>query len=430
MIRVLQVTGTLDIGGIETLLVNYHSFIDRSRFAFDYLLSVPEESHYESAVRELGGRIFRHDFEKASSSGYRRSLRRFLRQHPEIDVIHFHNATPSVALMLREARSCGVPVRIAHGHSVLAYNPLKKLLIPLLRHFSTHCLACSQAAGIALFGRSILKSKKWLLLPNAADVEALAFSQSRRAALRGSLGLENKCVLIHVGRLEPVKNQFFLLELFSELLKTVARAEREGDGGVDGNGGDGYGGGDGGDGNGCGGNGGDGYGGVDDGCDSDESDDGGDTAGKGLDAVLLLVGDGALGDRLEAYATELGILGRVRFLGWRNDIAELLQAGDIFLLPSLSEGLGMAAIEAQASGMPCVLSDGIPREAKINQNVEFLPINQGCDVWVSKILQLLREPADRESLSRAVSASEYNIRVAVRQLEAVYTSAERCPGKR
>ena len=360
MIRVLHVLGSLSCGGIQTTLMNLYRNIDRSNIQFDFLISLGAKKYYEEEARSLGARIFRRPMRTKNPVGNMAGLVRVLKKHPEITIVHIHNATTLIAIDSLLAMLCNVPVRIAHSHSAPAISlPMQKTFRPLLRATATHWAGCSTDAGISMFGEKIHKSNKWVFLPNAQNLEPFRFDVKRRNDVREKLGLNGKLVLLSAGRLEPVKNHLFLLEVLACALKEYP------------------------------------------------------------ELILLIAGEGSLEKALLNKAAGLGATNFVRLLGIRNDIPDLMQAADVFLFPSLHEGFGISAIEAQAAGLPCLLSDTIPAQAKVTNLVEFLPICQGPEIWAQRILA--HKAFSRYDTLEDVRNSGYDVMEAVKKLEDFYT---------
>ena len=361
MIRVLNVMGSLQCGGSETTVMNYFRHIDRTKVQFDFLITVDDKNYYEDEAVSLGARIFRRPMRTKRPVVNALKLINTLRKNPEIKIVHIHNSTPIVAIDVFLAMLMGVPVRIVHSHS---NNPNKifmhKFFQFVLRLTATHGAGCSIDAGISLFGRKGWDIVDTRVINNARDLKSFRYNESRRQYIRDELGLNNKIVLINVARLHDVKNHVFLLNSFSYAYK------------------------------------------------------------KKSNLVLLIVGDGNLRAELEEKAASLSLGSAIRFLGMRNDVADLLQAADLFLLPSLHEGLPGVAIEAQAAGLRCFVSDTVPAGVRVTDLVEFLPIHGSPKIWGNKILN--NDVIARRDMMDAVSASGYNISDAAKELEKLYSA--------
>lgn len=312
--RVAQVMGFMNGGGVEQVVMNYYRHIDRSRVQFDLLVCEGSEMVPQEEVESLGGRVLMVP-PYSDLPRFMRELERLFREE-RWPIVHSHVNALSV-FPLRAAKRAGVPVRIAHSHSTsgrgeLAKNALKAALRTQANRYPTHRMACSRYAGEWLFGRGA----DFDVLHNAIELSRFAFDAGARARTRAELGIaDDQLVIGHVGRFMPQKNHGFLMEVFAEV------AERR------------------------------------------------------EDAVLLLVGTGELEGPTRARAEELGVADRVKFLGQRDDAGRLYQAFDAFILPSLYEGLPLVSVEAQRAGLPCFLSDAITREVDVTGAVRFLPID-------------------------------------------------------
>lgn len=325
-LRVLQCFVNLNRGGAESMVMNYYRAMDLRRVQFDFMVHRQERGLFEDEIESMGGRIYRMPaIHPRTILAYQRALREFFMEHPEYSIIHGHFSELGY-FAYKAAAKAGVPVRISHAHNTTHGFDLKALPRHLLRWagrpFVTHPFACSRAAGEWFFGRNA----DYQLMPNAIDSAKFSFDPERRSALRAQMGIsETALVLGHVGRFDLQKNHSRLLEIFQECCCVHPGAH------------------------------------------------------------LLLVGDGALRGTMEAKASSLGISSRVQFLGNRADIPDLMQIMDIFLFPSLFEGLPVTVIEAQAAGLPCVISDAITREVDVSGQVEFLPLAANNAHWAGII---------------------------------------------
>ena len=346
-IRVAQVVGKMNGGGVEAVVMNYYRHIDRNKVQFDFLVDSDSTLVPHEEIESLGGRVFeippyQHVVE------YQRELQRlFMREGWKI--VHSHINALSI-FPLRVAKKTGVPVRIAHSHSTsgkgeYAKNALKAVLKTQSNRYPTHRFACSKFAGEWLFG----KGADFEVVYNAIDLDRFRFNAEARAQARADLGLVGDQFAIgHVGRFTAQKNHAFLIDVFTEVAK-----RRD-------------------------------------------------------DAVLLLVGSGEAGASVKALVDERGLTDRVKFLGQRSDVSRLYQAFDAFVLPSLYEGLGLVGVEAQVSGLPCLLSDAITREVDVTGECKFLPIDSSA-VWADEICGLKCASDDLRYSFDEYRLSEYDI---------------------
>jgi len=356
MIRVLQIAGSLECGGFSTVLINYYRNIDRSKIQFDFLMYNGKKGYFEDEAIALGARIFRRPSRKENSIKYLQTLNHVLDENPDTRIIHIHE-NKYYATDLLLGIAKKIPVRIAHAHGLRINNQtLKKLMFKT----ATHLFACSPEAGRYMFGNNIADNDKFRLIKNAFDLDPFRYNVDIRTRLRSELGVMGKYVVLHVGRLAVVKNQGFLLKAFAEALKTQPNM------------------------------------------------------------VLLMAGDGDLREDLSSLATNLKINDKVQFLGMRDDVADLYQAADLHVLPSFSEGLGIVILEAQVSGLPCLVSDVVPHECKLTDSVEFLPIDKGFGIWAERMLAY--QVFDRRDSLENVKMAGYDIKDATKILENFYLS--------
>ena len=327
-IRVLQVVTQMTRGGLETMLMNYYRHIDRSKVQFDFLEHRNYMADYDAEILELGGVIHRLPRLNPLSPSYLRALDRFFAEHSEYRIVHSH-LDCMAGIPLKYAKKHGVPTRIAHAHNSNQDRnfkyPMKLFYKQAIPRYATDLFACGQEAGQWMFG-----GKSFTVLNNAIDAEKYIYNASIRAEVRQELGIGIKTLVVgHVGRLSPQKNHTFLIETFHALLQEHA------------------------------------------------------------DSKLVLVGRGNLEEAIRQQCENLGIADHVIFTGVRNDVNRLLQAMDVFVLPSLYEGLSVVAVEAQAAGLPCIFSDSIPKECeKTSGLVRFFPLEDGAERWAQEILNL------------------------------------------
>lgn len=357
MIRILHMIGALEMGGSQALVMNLYRHMDRERIQFDFVLDHPERDDYAAEVRALGGRIYTLPRFHGNVGEVRRAWDAFFAQHPEYKVLHSH-VRSYASLYLPVAKKHGVKT-IIHSHSTSngsGLSSLVKLALQYpLRHQADVLMSCTREAGAWLFGEKACRSQRFFLLPNAIDVEQFRYNEASRRAYRQQLGLENRLVVGHVGRFHEAKNHLFLLESFARLLEL-----RPG-------------------------------------------------------AVLLLVGDGELRGEIEKKIAQLGIQASVILTGNRSDVAELMQAMDLLAFPSLWEGLPVTVVEAQAAGLPCLISERITLDVDLSPLVRRLPI-ASAEAWA----RAMAEPSGRQDVSKNITAAGFDIGESVQRLSGLY----------
>ncbi len=360
-VRVLQVVTQMTRGGLETMLMNYYRHIDRSKVQFDFIEHRDRMVDYDAEILEMGGKIYRLPRLNPFSGRYLRALDRFFAEHPEYRIVHSH-LDCMAGIPLKYAKKHGVPVRIAHAHNSSQEKnlkyPLKLIYKRNIPVYASDLFACSKAAGEWMFG-----TKEFTVLNNAIDANAYVYNEKTRQEVRDEFGIDpNTLVVGHVGRFMPQKNHTFLIDVFCSLLQKQA------------------------------------------------------------DARLMLVGTGDLQGSVLEQCKKKDIQEKVIFTGVRNDVNRLLQAMDIFVLPSLWEGLGIVAVEAQAAGLPCIVSDRVPNECvKTEGLVHFLPLDTGAEVWAQDILR----HSDNQRIDRTqeIERNGFDIRINAEQLQKFYLDA-------
>lgn len=331
-IRVLQIIGIVCGGGVEAVIMNYYRHIDRSRVQFDFVIDGYERSILDDEIESLGGRIYHVCPYKKNIFTYMQEIYHIVREGG-YRIVHSNMNTLAV-FSLFAAKVAGAPIRIAHNHSTATRGEgkraiMKYILRPFAPLFATHRFACSQLAAEWMYGKAAVARGEVTIINNAIDLSLYAYSEEKRRRLREKLNIPADALAIgHVGRFAYQKNHAFLLDVFSRVLE------------------------------------------------QDKS------------AYLILVGTGELMDETRIRARKLGIDNRVLFLGLRADVADLLNAFDIFILPSHFEGLPVVAVEAQANGLPLLLSTNVSSEAVINKETKQLPLSLGIATWAERVLTM------------------------------------------
>lgn len=355
MLRILHCVNNMHRAGLETMLMNYYRNIDRTKMQFDFLTHRAERSDYDDEIEALGGKIYHAPrLYPRNYPEYFRCMDSFFREHTEYKIVHSHIDAMSY-LPLLAAKKAGIPVRIAHSHSSGIDLDFKYPLKQYFRFRLGNVTTHSFSCGEKA-GEFLFRGRDFTVIPNAVDPLQFHFSEAIRQQRRAELDIENRFVVGHVGRMSYPKNHEFLLRLFAELLN------------------------------------------------------------KRPDALLLLVGTGEKAEELKSKVMELGISSSVMFLGNRNDVHELYQAMDVFVLPSHFEGIPVVGIEAQFAGLPCLFSEGVPREVCFSKTCRFRKLSEPLSVWIDDLLSLASE-ADR---SANIENTAYDIRIAAVDLQKRY----------
>ncbi len=357
MIRILHIVTYMGRGGLETMLMNYYRHIDRSKVQFDFLVHRNFEADYDREILSLGGKIHHVSRLIPWSCGYKNELKAFFRAHPEYRIVHVHqDCLSSVALQC--AKECEIPVRIAHSHSSSAVKDLKYPIKLYYRKRISKYATVLFACGKAA-GDWMFCGAPYTVVQNAICAEDYRYDPETAHSVRAELGIQNQLVIGHVGRFRKEKNHPFLLEVFAEVLK------------------------------------------------------------KEKDARLLLVGDGEDMSAIQEKAIAMGLANHVIFTGSRPDVNQLLQAMDVFVFPSLYEGFGIAMIEAQATGLPCLVSTGVPEGCRVTEGlVNFETLAAPASIWAERAIKLSKKL--RMSQTEQIIQTGYDIVSAAKELEAYY----------
>lgn len=357
-IRVLHIVTHMNRGGLETMLMNYYRNIDRKQLQFDFLVHREKRGAYDNEIEAMGGKIYRLPPLNPFDLQYRKRLQQFFFDHPEYKIVHSHIDCMS-AIPLRAAKKAGVPVRIAHSHSSNQDRDVKYLLKLYYKKFipknATYLMACGKQAGEWMYGGA-----DFHILKNAIDARHYIFNYETYCAVRGHLAVGSDEILIgHVGRFSPPKNHDFLIDVFAECVKMNQKAK------------------------------------------------------------LILVGDGNLRPGVEEKVKTLGLEENVIFTGECGDVARLMQAMDVFVFPSIYEGLPLTIVEAQAAGLPCLISDAVPIECKLTDLVEQVSLTAGPREWAKMILNV--SDTVRQNTYFDICDGGFDVQGNAKELTAFYT---------
>ena len=357
-------------GGIESFLCNILCRIDPDKVSVDLVASHLGESVFTEPMRTHGIQFYELSGSTQNILKNHRLFRQLMREK-QYDVIHlnlYHGVSLSYAALAKKA---GIPIRIVHSHNTALRNSFTKPL-KLCAHYlakeiyakdATDFWACSSQAAAFLFPRKQAEAFRWI--PNGIETEKFCFDPTQREAVRRKLGFADAFVIGHIGRLCQQKNQAFLLEIFAEILQQAPNSR------------------------------------------------------------LLLVGSGEAENALKAKAEILQIADKTFFYGISDHPEQLLWAMDVFVLPSLFEGLPVTAVEAQAAGLPCVLSDDITSECKISESVFFCDRTERRSVWANQILTAAQPTGDRSTVARQASSSCFEIKTVSNKIQQFYESFPR-----
>lgn len=361
-IRVLHVLGGLSIGGAESRIMDLYRNMDRKKIQFDFLIHTTEKQHFEEEITKLGGKIYRVPrFKVYNWFSYEKALKQFFSHHKEFRAVHGH-MTSTASIYLPIAKKAGIPITIAHSRSAGVDGGIKgvatKILRRSLKHKTDYCLACSKEAGEAVFGKKWVEQGKVQVIPNAIETEKYVYDIKVREDMRESLGLAGKLVIGHVGSFRTPKNHVFLLDVFAEIYKRNPAAR------------------------------------------------------------LVLVGEGPLMPEIKEKAKQLGLSEVVLFTGNQSKVSDYYQTFDILIFPSLYEGLPGTVVEAQVSGLKCLISDAITKEVDITELVYRMSLADTAEEWTIAAMQML--PYERKSHLEEVNAAGFSIKEQAKRYEELY----------
>lgn len=359
--KILILPGGLQIGGAEKVARDIALYADPDKFEFHYVVFGDPIGGYEIQLEEAGCKIFHLAEPSESYSRYFRDLMALMKKH-RYHAVHAHTMFSCGWVMLA-ARLRGIPVRITHSHSALnngkrlvksVYEAVMRFLILTC---STDLVGCGEKAGRRLFGENAWEKRGNLIL-NGIDVEGFAYDTEKRTAIRARLELGDRFVLGHAGHLAEVKNQSFLLDLMPDILMQKP------------------------------------------------------------DAMLLLLGEGGDRPMLERKIRDMGLEKHVIMTGNVANVADYLSAMDVFVFPSLFEGLPLSILEVQANGLPCVISDSVPRDVFLTDLIHPLSLQDCKDMWVGKIFSVHR--CNTECYNVRLRNSDYAVNTAMDKIYRIY----------
>ena len=360
MIRVLQVYPQMNNAGTERVIFNLYENIDTKKVQFDFLVENPGE--LDEKIHKMGGKIYYLHADKKKD--YYTALIEFFTQHEEYRIVHTHTHA-RMGIVLRAAEKCGVPCRIAHSHNARTDLPqiaafIKGLSSIPMENAATHFFACSSNAAKWLFPH---KWKECKVLYNGIYLEDYLFNTNNRQKVRNTLNIsENTFVLIHVGRFAKQKNHEYLVKIL-ERYNEINHSEWK----------------------------------------------------------MLCIGEGPLEEDIKRQVAEAGLTDHVIFLGSRKNVNEFYSAADMFLFPSLHEGLGIVVIEAQASGLPCIVSDAVPVEADMDIGLlSTLSLQESLNRWCEMIEEKKQSVKTRDLQKEAILKGKYNIKLIAAQMQEFY----------
>lgn len=366
MVRVLHVIGAMDRAGAETFLMNLYRSIDHRSIQFDFLVHTEKLCDYDAEIESLGGRIFRVPrYNILNKKAYSDAVRAILRDHPEDAIVHSHIGS-SAPIHLKVAQEEG-RYTIAHSHAQTRIDTPSDLVFRFVarpvRGRAEQYLACSPEAAKDRFGNAIARSAQCAIVKNGIGVDGYKRDEETTKAAKIELDVQGRPVFGHIGRFVHDKNHAFLLDVFDEIRKQLP------------------------------------------------------------DAVLLLSGRGPLEKDIRQAVVKRNLIDSVVFLGMRDDIPNTLRAMDVFLFPSHHEGLGIAFIEAQAAGLECIASTGIPQSAVCTARAQRVPLGLPRK-WAQMAIDAYARSLDQlDDRVAEVRNAGFDIASVAKEMTALYESA-------
>lgn len=329
-IRILHVLGNTNLGGAESRTMDLYRHIDRRRVQFDFLVHTKQEGHFDKEIQELGGHIYRVPrFRIYNYFSYAKAMKDFFREHSDFRAVQGH-MTSTASIYLPIAKKAGIPITISHARSAGVDKGIKGVATRMLRQKlperTDYMFTCSRLAGISVFGSKAVEEGKTVFMPNAIDCKKFDYDSVMRSKIREELGILDHYVIGHVGRFHYAKNHEYLIRVFAELCK---RGRRE--------------------------------------------------------YVLLLLGEGEKMEETRRLARELQVEDKVYFAGNKSNVHDYYQAMDYFVYPSRYEGLPGTVLEAQTSGLRCLISDSICEEVVVTELVHTMGIERQPECWADYI---------------------------------------------
>lgn len=357
-LRVLHFQGRMGKGGAETFMMNAYREIDRSKIQFDFLIydDFKDVTPYHQEIKSLGGNIYIVPNPNKHILSYIKVVKKLLKDK-KIDIVHSEIFFGG-GINLWIAKTVGIKKRIVHSHATsdgkgnrFPFPIIRKLFHFLIKNNATDYLACSHEAGIGLYG----ENQPFIFVPNGIDLEKYRFVSESKEQLREELVIPKDAFVVgNIGRFEEQKNHTFLIEIFEEIVKQKP------------------------------------------------------------DSHLVLIGTGSLQNEVKEKVEKKKLSEKVSFLGERNDIPELLKTMDVFLLPSLYEGLPIVAVEAQAANLKLVLSTEVSKETQLSENVQFVSLDKTAKEWATLVLS---EPFENNPKPKL---EVYDMKKTADQLEKIY----------
>lgn len=342
MKRLLCLMSNMNAGGAETFLMKIYREIDKTKYQIDFCINILDKNYYEDEILTLGGKIYRIPSRSNNIKKHNEELANIISNNNYKYVLAVSSSSASF-IDLKIAKMSGAKIcSIRSSNSNLNMNLKNRFLQSLLRKifikYADELISPSDLAAVCMFGKNFNQDKRFNYLHNALNYDEYSFNEYKRKKIRNEFLLEEKDLVVgHVGRFYEQKNHKYLIEIFHELVKKNSKFK------------------------------------------------------------LLLVGTGELENEIKSMVANLGIVDHVIFSGVRSDVKDILSAMDVFVFPSLYEGMPNTVVEAQAAGLPCLLADTITKQANITGNVYYKSLSDRPVEWANTIIQLLTNNYSRDT---------------------------------
>lgn len=353
-IRILQIVGIVAGGGVESVVMNYYEHIDRMKVQFDFVVHNDNTIDITDKVKSMGGKVYKVTPYYKNPIAFMRDIYQIIK-HNNYQIIHSNMNTLS-ALSLFAAYMADVPVRILHNHSISVpgewkRNLMKYILRPFAKLFANQYWACGKLAGIWLYGENSVNIGKVQIINNAINLAKFEFNEDKRLYFRRQFNIDhNDFVIGHVGRFVYVKNHEFLIDVFYKFHQIHENSK------------------------------------------------------------LLLIGDGPLKKDIERKVISLGISDSVIFGGMRNNVFDLYSVMDVLLLPSFSEGFPVVGLEAQANGLPIIVSNVVTKELFITNVISSEMLSSSVETWLMDLETVYhRKDESRDNTREAMNSAGFDI---------------------
>lgn len=371
-IRVLNFPMGSSLGGMTRYALENGRFIDREQYQFDY--AAIQKIVEPNVFQQYGSRFFQIPcYPNDNFKEFESNITQILKGG--YDIVHLHTRQWNGFEMEEIAQKNNIKKIIVHAHTSDAivnidfnnvdyekkYNQLRKKHFEfrdkLSEDIATDFWACSKNAAEWLYGDRIDKDKI-CIMQNAIDTKKFEFNEEIRSKIRNELGIEDKFVIGHVGRFGPEKNQEFLINILFEICKSID------------------------------------------------------------DVCLIFIGEGPTKKMIQQAVEMYGLEDKILFLGKREDVNNMLQAMDVFCLPSLNEGFPISLVEAQTADLACIVNSTVTRETNITGEVIYEDLNE--DKWIKHILSIRKRKKPRENMCSYMTEKGYNIVTQIKRIENEY----------